>query len=983
MDRVEITNVGGLQGLASEATLQQLLLITRKGKGDSVKVQELYNKSLNRSIGAQKSYTDETSKTEKALTLFQKSIRTSSARLSEFTEGIIGNSNFLTRSINRLTYYVDENIDRWRSLSQVGAGFNNNLTDIIKTSTRSNMSLAEFTDVVLNNAETLRSLGSTVTEGAVEFGRLSRELRRGFGRELYSMGFTFEEINEVLMSYMDINRRSMRTGQMSQQEILKGTQAYALELDRLTRLTGMSRRQAQEAMQQQMQDQRVRMMLSGMSVEEQARFQANLARANSEAEGFGEILTQLAAGDPGDEFTRLLRVFAPDLVEGAANLQNMSASEMQNFMVHFRERLDQVSQEMGTDMISVLSRENPLFAQFFRLPAQLSRINRLTEEEANRMEAEQAARNRITDIFGNFSEVLRQVTTTFRGLLFGLDEFGNKIEGGDGFFAALSTLSETIKNLFSPSGGTRSVTNVMDSFMGRIREIVQRFIGPTGVLTRGIRKIQEYIEGDDFQNMFNSIINTFDQQITRISGIIESMIAGDTSFIDGIKRIVFGDNDPLETSLSLWERFKNFVGLGEGSSEGPSLWQRFKDFIGLDNRIAQGQTLIQTITNWFKDLMFGEEFEVVEPGTGDVHTGRRGGLVSVIKDLVGMSEGESIGGFATRMIDNISNKFTELMNNTTATLRSLVGMEGDQSFGDWVKSMLGAEGMSIGEWFQSLIDSTTATLRGLIGMEGDQSFGDWVKSMLGAEGMSIGEWFQSLIDKLEQQIRDLIGTGGKSISDWFTDLLQTTLDTIEAQIRGMLGMGETETFSQYLIRMADAMTRAALAAAQSWLSDQINRLPGGRFVTGSTERGSLPQESYVNPANEFAGIEPTVENQSEIYRPSWWPDWLPNANPPRPEELSQPNPPRILGTLQATGQASEPKDADVRIHAGERVLNPQETRDYNVQAEIQRDMVKKLDELNTSMHTMISLMSRELAVQSRTMNSIRGLGTDLAKGIPG
>jgi hypothetical protein len=268
-------------------------------------------------------------------------------------------------------------------------------------------------------------------------------------------------------------------------------------------------------------------------------------------------------------------------------------------------------------------------------------------------------------------------------------------------------------------------------------------------------------------------------------------------------------------------------------------------------------------------------------------------------------------------------------------------------------------------------------------MEGDQSFGDWVKSMLGAEGMSIGEWFQSLIDKLEQQIRDLIGTGGKSISDWFTDLLQTTLDTIEAQIRGMLGMGETETFSQYLIRMADAMTRAALAAAQSWLSDQINRLPGGRFVTGSTERGSLPQESYVNPANEFAGIEPTVENQSEIYRPSSWPDWLPNANPPRPEELSQPNPPRILGTLQATGQASEPKDADVRIHAGERVLNPQETRDYNVQAEIQRDMVKKLDELNTSMHTMISLMSRELAVQSRTMNSIRGLGSDLAKGIPG
>lgn len=96
----------------------------------------------------------------------------------------------------------------------------------------------------------------------------------------------------------------------------------------------------------------------------------------------------------------------------------------------------------------------------------------------------------------------------------------------------------------------------------------------------------------------------------------------------------------------------------------------------------------------------------------------------------------------------------------------------------------------------------------------------------------------------------------------------------------------------------------------------------------------------------------------------------------------KPDAERRIGTLRATGFKSEPKDTVAKIHQGERVLNPSETAAFNNQAQNQSDMIKKLDQLNNTMSTVASLMSQELSIQTRTMNSIGGLGTDLMKGIP-
>lgn len=90
---------------------------------------------------------------------------------------------------------------------------------------------------------------------------------------------------------------------------------------------------------------------------------------------------------------------------------------------------------------------------------------------------------------------------------------------------------------------------------------------------------------------------------------------------------------------------------------------------------------------------------------------------------------------------------------------------------------------------------------------------------------------------------------------------------------------------------------------------------------------------------------------------------------------------RRIGTLRATGMPTEPRDTTARIHAGERVLNPQEAATYNTQPRYsnQNQTITKLDQLNNTMNRVVALMQEEIRVQTKTMHGVKNMGTDLLK----
>jgi hypothetical protein len=90
---------------------------------------------------------------------------------------------------------------------------------------------------------------------------------------------------------------------------------------------------------------------------------------------------------------------------------------------------------------------------------------------------------------------------------------------------------------------------------------------------------------------------------------------------------------------------------------------------------------------------------------------------------------------------------------------------------------------------------------------------------------------------------------------------------------------------------------------------------------------------------------------------------------------------RQIGTYRSTGLPAEPNNAITQIHQGERVLNPQETQVYNNLNNIQSQLVKKVEELNTSMLKAVDLLQDSVNVARQTTRSIKSLGTDAMRGV--
>jgi len=78
---------------------------------------------------------------------------------------------------------------------------------------------------------------------------------------------------------------------------------------------------------------------------------------------------------------------------------------------------------------------------------------------------------------------------------------------------------------------------------------------------------------------------------------------------------------------------------------------------------------------------------------------------------------------------------------------------------------------------------------------------------------------------------------------------------------------------------------------------------------------------------------------------------------------------RRVGTLRATGKTTEPNDTMAKIHAGERVLNPQEASAYNSQS----DLGGAINRLNTTTAQLVTLMKQNNRITS-------GISNDFLKG---
>lgn len=500
-EEVEISNFGE-GGVASEATLLRLVAAVEKmgggTGGDGAKVQALYNKSIQTgTISNDKNTKSKNSNTE-ANEENTKSIKYANIAFDMLKTGIgqlLGSAVGLTKELIMggdsisdfakhvpliggylapLAGIIDQNVESFRQLSQVGATFGDGMNDIRAISAQAGIPLGEFTQLVSENSQTMRLFGAGTADGARNFAVLSKEMRDGPGRAFLNMGYTATELNESLIEYAEFTQTQIGTDRRNNKLTAQSAASYLETIDQLAAVTGKRRDQIKEEMNAAQADQRARLAMSRMTEEEQARFAANLAAA---PESLRNALTDAADGVMDNELTQGLSVASQTFREQAANIQNMNAQEYNNFLAQVGRELDEAGADLGAGAQQIIN-SGTGFGQAIAAGAELRNIQNMSDEEYNdllKARNEQAARD----------DGILQLQNTLRDLR----------------------------------------TQLMDAFINSgALELIQSGLSEVGIILR------DFIGSDDFKNGLNSIVDGIRNFVEMIKedgffGAIGSVIA--------------------------------------------------------------------------------------------------------------------------------------------------------------------------------------------------------------------------------------------------------------------------------------------------------------------------------------------------------------------------------------------------------------------------------------------------------------------------
>ena len=636
-EEVDIGNVGGEAGVASEVTLRRLLVAMDKlAKANGInspkqQVLQNYEKSLKTASG---SIADNTEERDKNTAALKKSTSTLSGLAGNAFNGLVagiagiaGSATGLSKQLvmggTRLSDFADHlpvageylgsfarflerAVDNLRSFSDVGISFNNDIKEMGRSLVTSGINADILTNALIGNSDVMKMLGSTASEGAKRFIQLNQSMgEQGLRGQLIGMGLTVEGVVEGLASYTRNQARLGNLERLSNDQLLQGSVSYIKELDKLTKITGMNRKDAEQALAATQADAMVRSIRSEILARNGnvAEFDANTARLSQIAEQGGGAAVTALKGLADGIANNPLEASLVSMTDGLA-LETMKAYRAGNLtQEEFNDRLKQ----MG-----------PMMADFMNSPEAIGGLRQLGHPIAD-LQDSAAAFLSITDASGKAAE---DEQAQRDDLTNGLAQFSNMIEQ-----MRAKILTPMIEKL------APAITNLLDGmftdekiqgFITNFNQFVDEFAAnPSGKISEIYENIKDYFLGELVD------VDPRDQEtdMQRQGGLFEKIASG---FADMYK---FVSN-----------KFLELVGFetGEGSE---SIYAQFLKKIGLEDSETAGKSLMSQVM----DKLFppGEEGESLGVRIGNA-------FVDSIKDFM-----SSTGG--TQLVDTVGYHFEGVM----------------------------------------------------------------------------------------------------------------------------------------------------------------------------------------------------------------------------------------------------------------------------------------------------------------------------------
>jgi hypothetical protein len=357
-----------LENAATEATLEALLkatLANSSNKSQAAKIQKAYEDALKRTTKDQEKNLDVMKKQKKAIEdennereSLNKTIReekakreklfqnlqdvgqllgksfdtifsTATPKVSDFTNAL-GGIPIIGPIIGALGNAMQGQIDKFRELSQVGADFGGGIDQVREEARNAGLSLDTFTSAITSNSKDLALLGGSTSGGAKIFSEVNKSLKGPFQQSLARLGFSMEETAEYTAGYLAQQTRLGHAQRMTQTQLNKGAQDYLIELDKLARVHGMTRKEAQAALDAQTQDKRFKLFYAQMGSmgNETKSFMAGLQSADKEfADGMADLIMNNGIPSANNAMAMEIARTSPELTELAQKLRQGNVSQ--------------------------------------------------------------------------------------------------------------------------------------------------------------------------------------------------------------------------------------------------------------------------------------------------------------------------------------------------------------------------------------------------------------------------------------------------------------------------------------------------------------------------------------------------------------------------------------------------------------------------------------------------------------------------------
>lgn len=420
-----------LDNAATESTLALLVAAVEKlsAKGGKTskeaKLQELYNKRVQETtdlLEEENEKLDELNEQlEKSKRQWQEFGQDMSAIVgSIFSNTTVGLSNLASVFDNMgplglvagaLTRVVNQNVETFRELAAVGIDLGDSIFAAQTSAARAGLPLDIFAKTVSENATMLATLGGSATEGTRRFTEVSNSLRKNnFAQSLARLGFTMSDVAEHTADYMEQLTRLGRAQRMTDQDLAIGAQEYLLELDKLTRVTGQSRKEAESGMKKVLEDRRLRALMASMGEKERLALQSSIAGLQKAAPELAEGISELVAtnGVPISEFGKALARNNPELLQNAKLLRAgaITSEEFNESIRRAAENSSTLSEEEEKLHAYLVARgkESP-----FADRVALMQMKNYAKEQANASKAQQDAMAMQGKAVAGFDESMTQI----------------------------------------------------------------------------------------------------------------------------------------------------------------------------------------------------------------------------------------------------------------------------------------------------------------------------------------------------------------------------------------------------------------------------------------------------------------------------------------------------------------------------------------------------------------------------------------------